>query len=329
MNEPANKGGWSTQQKILVAVVLVLLFTTFLTVVAVFVFLRARPTNSIQRSSREQPEVVLTAPAVPPSPQGSGLFAKVSDADIPGLYKHTDGGDESFIVLYDDHTFMNRDGTTYRQYRWDVTPDSLDLMWQSGLSRFTNFEGPGIFSYVRSSGPLRRLEKQPASMLTNASLTATGVIAFIRFGATSETNGLFPVNSWGDGAIFPGEAGGEPCYHLMRKPNKGEAYLYLRIAGECKRAPYSNVVVVVEYFDSPPAGAGGVLYIEYDAVAGPYTRTEHTVRLTGSNTWKEEVFVLDQPRFRNHQNALGDFRVSVVNPNLSVRGVKVVENKPR
>jgi hypothetical protein len=127
-----------------------------------------------------------------------------------------------------------------------------------------------------------------------------------------------------------GEAGGERCYHLLRKPNRPEAYLYLRVAGECKQAAYSNVLVVVEYFDSrPPDAGGGAISIDYDAVAGPYKRTEQMVPLTGSQTWKEARFVLEQPLFRNRLSALGDFRVNVVNPDLSVRSVKLVENKPR
>ena len=90
------------------------------------------------------------------------------------------------------------------------------------------------------------------------------------------------------------------------------------------------MLVVVDYFDSPPQGAGGgALSVQYDAVAGIYTRTEQTVQLTGSNMWKEATFRLDAPLFRNHQSALGDFRVCADNPNLSVRSVKLVENKPR
>jgi hypothetical protein len=328
MNAPANNGCWSMQQKLLLGMALVLSVTTLLTGLAVFLFLRRPSAQPVEH--RNQPEVTAATAGAPSTPAGPGLFAQVSESDVPGRYKHVDGDKTSFIVLYDDHTFMNKDGTTYRQYRWDLRPDSFDMMWQSGLSRFTNFEGPGVFSYVRTDGTLRRLEKQPASTLTNMSMTETGVIAFIRFADIGETNGLFPVNSWGDGAIFPGEAGGEQCYHLMRKQNKAEAYLYLRVAGPCKQTAYSNVLVMVEYFDSPPVGAGGgTLSIQYDAAAEPYTRTGQTVQLTGSQAWKEAAFVLDRPLFRNRQNALGDFRVCAKNPNLSVRAVKLVENKPR
>jgi hypothetical protein len=325
MNEPVKNGPWSRQQKLLFGVVLVLSVTTLLTGVAAFLFLRGRVPQPLRNSN--QPEVAVSTAEVPLSAPGPALFGNVGEADIPGRYKHIDGAKTSFIVLYDDHTFMNKDGTTYPQYRWELKPDSFEMMWQSGLSRFTNFEGPGVFSYIRTDGSLRRLEKQPASTLTNSSLTETGVIAFVRLAEIGETNGLFPVNSWGDGKIVPGEAGGEQCYHLMRKQGRVEAYLYLRIAGECKQAPYSNVLVVVEYFDSSPSGAGrGALSIQYDAAAGSYTRTDQTVALTGSQTWKEAAFLLDRPLFRNRQNALGDFRVCTQNPNLSVRSVKLVKN---
>ena len=175
MKEPANRGRWSTPQKVLLGVVLVLLITTFLTGIAVYVFLRGRATHSIRRASQGRTEVAATTPDAAPSAPGPAPFARLSDANIPGRYKHIEGTKESFIVFYGDHTFMNRDGTTYAQYRWKLGPDSLDITWQNTTTRFTNFEGPGIFSYARTDGAVRRLEKQPASSLTNMSLTATGV----------------------------------------------------------------------------------------------------------------------------------------------------------
>ena len=38
-------------------------------------------------------------------------FADVRESDVPGRYKLTDGPNSFCMVLYDDHTFMNKDGT--------------------------------------------------------------------------------------------------------------------------------------------------------------------------------------------------------------------------
>jgi len=63
----------------------------------------------------------------------------------------------------------------------------------------------------------------------------------------------------GDGKIFPGNIGGVECYQLVRKPDRPEAYLYLRIAPEVKDPPVTKAMVVVEYFDAVPGDARSLL----------------------------------------------------------------------
>src|SRR5438477_7684590 len=70
-------------------------------------------------------------------------FVGIPESAVPGRYKMTDGASASFIVLYDDHTFMNRDGTTFPQYRWDLGADGLFVQWLTARSRYTNIEAPG------------------------------------------------------------------------------------------------------------------------------------------------------------------------------------------
>jgi hypothetical protein len=79
----------------------------------------------------------------------------------------------------------------------------------------------------------------------------------------------------------------------------------------------------------PAEGDAGSISIQYDSVLEPYARTEQSVPLTETQAWKEASFRLAQPKFRNRQNALADFRLCVANPNLSVRAVKLVESRPR
>jgi hypothetical protein len=72
-------------------------------------------------------------------------FLELSESTIPGRYKWTDGNSEFFMVLYDDHTFMNRDGTTFSVYHWDVTAEGLSIRWLQNTTLFTNIEAAGVY----------------------------------------------------------------------------------------------------------------------------------------------------------------------------------------
>src|SRR5438105_10329930 len=87
-------------------------------------------------------------------------FVDIPESAISGRYKMTHGASASFIVLYDDHTFMNRDGTTFPQYRWDLGADGLSIQWLSARSRYTNIEAPGVYTAVSPKG-IARMEKLP------------------------------------------------------------------------------------------------------------------------------------------------------------------------
>src|SRR5262245_59952407 len=97
-----------------------------------------------------------------PVAAGPPSFATLRDSDIPGRYRMTEGEVVSYLVLYDDHTFMNKDGTVFRQYRWEITPGDLSLTFQSGRMVFGNLEAPGVYTGMKASGKPLRLEKLPA-----------------------------------------------------------------------------------------------------------------------------------------------------------------------
>jgi hypothetical protein len=99
----------------------------------------------------------------------------------------------------------------------------------------------------------------------------------------------------------------------------------LRIDPELKTGPFERAMVVVEYFDAAPMDARGAIMIEYDGPTA-YQKAPRRVPLTGTETWKKAWFVLDAPGFRNRQNAQGDFRLAVGNPDLFVRSVKLLNN---
>jgi hypothetical protein len=166
----------------------------------------------------------------------------------------------------------------------------------------------------------------PADVL---SISDKDVVASMIFTAAIQTNGLSPANTEADGAIFAGEAGGQECHQLIRNRSRMSAFLYVRIAPELKTDPFTNALVMVEYFDSPARDPrNGWLSLQYDARDGPYTSTAQRVRLEGTMKWTRATFVLDAPLFNGAQNDQADFRLCVANPDLSVRAIKLVKNRP-
>ena len=269
---------------------------------------------------RERAPQRSTAPAAaePASP-----FASLPESAIPGRYKWTEGKTESLMVLYDDHTFMNRDGTIFSMYRWELAPDSLAITFASGTHRFTAIEAPGVYTGAKKSGVIVRMEKlRPYSA---SELKPQTPVASIEFGAQFVTNGLTPVNTNGDGAIFAATNRDVKCYQMVRKKNRAAAHLYLQIAPELKEPPFTNALVLVEYFDPPPAGANPRLWIQYDAQGNKYADSQ-PLQLAGSETWQEATFYLATTRFENNQNSGGDFRISTDQPELFVRSIKLVKN---
>ena len=177
----------SRKMVLAVIVILVALAALVITGVVAFFLLSQVRNRTATRNSGASPSAFLNVP----------------ERAVPGRYKWTDGPSEFFRVLYDDHTFMNRDGTTFPQYRWDIGPDGLSIQWQNSSSRFTNIEAPGVYMTVTTKG-IARMEKLPP--YTPSQLVPPKPIASIRLGAQCETNGLTPVNTESDGEIVWGKA---------------------------------------------------------------------------------------------------------------------------
>lgn len=265
------------------------------------------------------------ASAMTSTGNASTAFAQLSEEELPGRYKWSDGDKVTYITLNDDHTFVNKDGTVYLTYQWELLPDRLRIHWQSSMSEFTEVEGPGIFRRMRSDGVLTRLQKLPPLSLAKMSAAATDTVASIVFAQDGRTNGFSLANTGGDGSVISWEVGGKECQLAGTGRGKKSAYVYFRIADELKTM--SNAVVTVEYFDEPAIDPlNGWITIQYDAVEGPYTRAANEARLRGSGVWTQAVFYLESPVFQSRQNDRADFRICVANPELPVRSVKLARN---
>lgn len=265
-----------------------------------------------------------------PAPETPLKFADIAENTIPGRYKWTDGTKVSFIVLYSDHTFMNKDGMRFAPYRWNLKPDGLTFTWSRSESHFTNIEAPGVFALVDPKGATVRLEKLPPPTRDAAAeppFDKMDIIASLTLNSRSQTNGLYPRNTGGDGAIYPASVNGADCYEMVRKEDRPTAYLYLQLDPKLKQQPITNAFVVVEYLDPPAAdGQNGQLVVQYDGTGGAYDVTQ-ALNFSGSQTWKEALFFIATAGFTGRQNARADFRLAARAPQLFVRSIKLVVNR--
>ncbi len=95
-----------------------------------------------------------TAPA-------AGGFAALQDSDVAGRYHlFQEGTNVGIITLLPNHSIINKDGTTFPQYHWEIQPMGLMTMWQRGQIFFDVMEKPGVYvSRFKNNNDYRRLEK--------------------------------------------------------------------------------------------------------------------------------------------------------------------------
>ena len=312
-------------------IAIVLLIVSILASIVFLVWLRSRPSRlaADTKTTPPSPPKEAAAPA-PPAAKSPKSFAELAEADVPGRYRITDGDKIMYMVLNEDHSYINTDGTTYPPYLWEVSSDRLVITWQRSSSTFTKFEAPGRYSRQKADGSLALMEKLPDLPPADAiAINDKDVVASMVFTSTIQANGLALANTEGDGAIVPGEAGGQECHHLVRNRSRMSAFLYARIGPEVKADPFTNALVTIEYFDSPARDPrNGWISLQYDGRDGPYTSTAQRVKLSGTMKWARATFVLDAPVFHGAQSDGADFRVCAANSDLSVRALKLVKNKP-
>jgi hypothetical protein len=87
-------------------------------------------------------------------------FANLPESAIPGRYRYISGDKDYIIILYEDHSFKNKDGTVLPIHRWELTPEGLVLQWIQNKSLYDRIEAPGIYTGTKEDGTIRRLEKQ-------------------------------------------------------------------------------------------------------------------------------------------------------------------------
>jgi hypothetical protein len=129
-----------------------------LAALSLYLFLHPRAVLSTQALTSEQRPPVSQRPAEP----ASSSFADVRESDIPGRYRFFENGVALGTMIFKpDHTFINKDGGTFKQYRWDVSAEGLVIVWQRAKGYFTIFERPGVYVAPpgNNGGKEQRLEK--------------------------------------------------------------------------------------------------------------------------------------------------------------------------
>jgi hypothetical protein len=83
----------------------------------------------------------------------SGAFEKLQDSDVAGRYRFFDAGVElGAITLLPNHSIINKDGTTYPRYHWEIQPDGIMTVWQRGQVLLNVMEKPGVYVAVKKDG---------------------------------------------------------------------------------------------------------------------------------------------------------------------------------
>ena len=132
---------------------------------ALLLFVKLRATNQQLASIRVQAEATSSAANRSRLRPGAGSaaspFATLQDSDVVGRYRlFQEGVDVGVVQLLENHSMINKDGTTFPQYRWEIQPNRLMTRWQAGHIYFDSMPRPGVFvARLKDNNDYRRLEK--------------------------------------------------------------------------------------------------------------------------------------------------------------------------
>lgn len=145
---PAPAPGTSKQRLLFIWASVATLAAVLFANVALLLFMRTRELKQTQRPTRM---TLNRADSASP-------FLSMQESEVPGRYKFFENGEEiGIMTLTPDHKFINKDGTTYPQYRWAILRDGLMICWQRSHTTFTEMERPGV--YVAHAPKHQRIER--------------------------------------------------------------------------------------------------------------------------------------------------------------------------
>ncbi len=120
---------------------------------------RATTNRSMVAESQTSEPARLNPPVREP---GANSFASLQDSEVTGRYRFFESGNEvGTIILLPNHSMINKDGTTYRQYHWEIQPDGILTTWQRTDLLFDVMESRGVYVATKNGKEYRRIEKLP------------------------------------------------------------------------------------------------------------------------------------------------------------------------
>jgi hypothetical protein len=145
---PVPAPGKSKQRLLLVWAIVATFAAVVFANVALLLFVRTR---ELKQAPRSTPMTLSQGNTASP-------FLSLRENEVPGRYRFFENGEEIGIMTFTpDHKYINKDGTTYPQYRWAILRDGLMICWQRSHTIFTEIERPGV--YVAHTPKHQRLEK--------------------------------------------------------------------------------------------------------------------------------------------------------------------------
>ncbi len=124
------------------------------------------------------------------------------------------------------------------------------------------------------------------------------------------------MNDAEDGKTASTEAGGRRCRQTVQRPD-GSRHMYFAVSPNVPTS--GKTYIAVTYFD----GLQGSFRLQYDSQSGAYKDASEAVPFSGTNTWKEAIFILPDIAFANRQKAESDFRLTAEGADLLVTDVIV------
>ena len=124
-------------------------------------WLRLRQANAALTQRDTSEATTLRRPDTAASAPAAGAFEKLQDSDVAGRYRFFQDGEElGKITLLPNHSIINKDGTTYPRYRWEIQPGGIMTTWQRGDILLNVMEKPGVYAARKRDGSeSMRIEK--------------------------------------------------------------------------------------------------------------------------------------------------------------------------
>lgn len=220
-----------------------------------------------------------------PSPANNAVDVSL----YPTLTWSADSQAVSFKVYFGTTTLAYKTTVTTKSYAVPTSP----LMYYSTTYRW-RIDAVNSAGTV-TTGPIW-------SFTTKAAPPAIS----INMGNPDQNDHVYRVN-FGDGETVPESIAGRDA---RRTIGDSDPYMYFNILDNwAYNGSKPRLAITIIYYDNNNAAGNGYLELQYNAPGNAY-KCGGVVMLTGSNTWKQHTFYVEDAYCGNLQNGGADFRIA-------------------